>query len=146
MAILLSRAIKNSYSVVAAWCGTVLILLLLIVNIIGGQRLNAAIAFFVVLGSIHGIRGCRAMRKFGRQASASMPPEGAGHTNAAAPPSRTQTPEQRGVDALITASTSDDEMFQMISDEMDTGTLQKGIWIRLYAEAEGDKKRPDFST
>jgi hypothetical protein len=44
----------------------------------------------------------------------------------------------------LSASTSDDEVYEMVANEIDEGSISKGLWTRLYLEAEGDENKTRF--
>lgn len=37
------------------------------------------------------------------------------------------------------ASTSDDEIYKIVANEIDAGNISKGLWTGLYVQAEGDE-------
>jgi hypothetical protein len=39
------------------------------------------------------------------------------------------------------ASTSDDDIYEIVANEIDAGNISKGLWTRLYVEAEGNENR-----
>ena len=39
------------------------------------------------------------------------------------------------------ASTSDDEIYEIIANEIDAGNISKGLWTRLFVQAEGDENK-----
>lgn len=39
------------------------------------------------------------------------------------------------------APTAEDEIYAIVADEFETGKLNKGLWIRLFAECGGDEKQ-----